>query len=202
MLFPTNLGAVPQRPHFAVLLHWTLEVIPGAYAPSLSLLHRRPTCISPWIVHWHSTRCRPSASSALLLPRTPRTVPAPRFCWTVTSAPARMHTASTYWTRACTRPLILCLHLQSVDLAPHVRPSSHFRLPLFTVHLTHTVPTSVLHASHASPPHPLSLHPSRSRALIWLSSAFSSAAASVVLDSGSQAASPLSALSFHPSCIS
>ncbi|KAJ7915454.1 hypothetical protein B0H13DRAFT_2324401 [Mycena leptocephala] len=41
-------------------------------------------------------------------------------------------------------------------------PSSHFCLPLFTVHLACTVSTSVLHASRASPPHPLSLHPMRS----------------------------------------
>jgi hypothetical protein len=41
----------------------------------------------------------------------------------------------------------------SYSSAPHVRPSSHFRLPLFTVHLARTAPP--LCCKPPTPPHPL-----------------------------------------------
>ncbi|KAJ7840032.1 hypothetical protein B0H13DRAFT_2366408 [Mycena leptocephala] len=66
---PAEVDTDPQRPHSALLLHCTLEVIPCTRVPSLSLLHHRPARASPRIFHWRSARCRPSASSALLFPR-------------------------------------------------------------------------------------------------------------------------------------
>jgi hypothetical protein len=89
----------------------------------------------------------PSASEPR--PRTPRTAPALPLRRTVTSAPARMYTASIYWTRTCSRPLILRPHPQSVDLAlvpPALRctPRAHR-------------PTSIL---HAPPPLPSLIPPS------------------------------------------
>jgi hypothetical protein len=45
--------------------------------------------------------------------------------------------------------LILRPHSQSIDLAPHMHRA---RTSTSTVHLAHTIPTSALHTSHASPP--------------------------------------------------
>jgi hypothetical protein len=45
--------------------------------------------------------------------------------------------------------LVLRPHSESIDLAPHMHRA---RTSTSTVHLARTVPTSVLHASHATPP--------------------------------------------------
>ncbi|KAJ7834075.1 hypothetical protein B0H13DRAFT_2370071 [Mycena leptocephala] len=116
----------PRRPHSALLLHCTLEVLPGARAPSLSLLHHCPARTSPRIFHWHSTRCRPLVSSALLLPR--------------------LQSLSLAWPLHCASD------------KPHKAVLDLDFVPAFMVHRAFTIlPTSVLHASHASPSHPLSL---------------------------------------------
>ncbi|KAJ7904151.1 hypothetical protein B0H13DRAFT_2334629 [Mycena leptocephala] len=156
---PAEVDSDPRRPHSALLLHCTLEVIPRARVPSLSLLHHRPARASPRIFHWQSPGCRPSVLSALLLPRLqslalvllarPCTAPPTNREF---GAHPHVHCfyildTSLYFT------LILCPHSRSIEPPPRA-PSSHFCLPLFTVHLACTVPTSVLHASRASPPHP------------------------------------------------
>ncbi|KAJ7907423.1 hypothetical protein B0H13DRAFT_2332341 [Mycena leptocephala] len=65
-------------------------------------------------------------------PRTPRMAPALRLRWTTTSHP--------------THPRAHCFHILDTGL-------SHFHLPLLTVHLARTTPTSVLHASPPSSLH-------------------------------------------------
>ncbi|KAJ7855051.1 hypothetical protein B0H13DRAFT_2358155 [Mycena leptocephala] len=147
---PAEVDTEPRHPHSALLLHCALEVIPGAHAPSLSLLHHRPARASP--------RCSTGGSATLTFsdvgtfvpsaseprPRTPCTAPALPLRQTVTSAPARI-------------PLIL-----------------HLCLPLFAVHLARTAPPP--YCTHPLPSPHSSLHLSWSSPSIWLSTASASGA--------------------------
>jgi hypothetical protein len=153
---PADADTDPQHPHSALLLHCLLQVLPGACIlafasamPALSGVHITldlPLALCQTHQHFCSLNLAASSSYSSHCP--------------YTAPPADCDFSS--------RPHPHCFYILDTGLhstldfvpafavrrscTPRAWPSSHFPLLLFTVHLMHTVPTSVPHSFHTTPP--------------------------------------------------
>ncbi|KAJ7880493.1 hypothetical protein B0H13DRAFT_2345568 [Mycena leptocephala] len=135
---PADTDTDPQRPHSALRLHCTPQVLPGTRTP------RFRSCTAALHMHHSSTDTPPDADLQHCR----------YFCSLDLTASPSYSSHGPYAAPLTARDFDARPHAHCFynDLASHVQPSSHFCLPLFTVDLARTIPTSVLHASHASPP--------------------------------------------------